>query len=66
MSILVTLYSNVSHAYTVSNFSMQNPVLSKFPSFCANLHLPGYGRLLSKDTKSFDWLHSLSIKKSRT
>jgi len=24
MSILVTLYSNVSHAYTVSNFSIQD------------------------------------------
>jgi len=58
MSILVTLYYNVSHAYTVSNFSMQNPVLSKVPSFCANSHLPGYGRLSGKDTKSFEWLHS--------
>jgi len=28
MSILVTLYSNVSHAYTVSNFSKQDFVLS--------------------------------------
>jgi len=50
MSLLVTLYSSVSHAYTVSNFNIQNPALSKFPSFCANLNLPGYGRLLSKDT----------------
>jgi len=32
MSILVALYSNVSHAYTVSDFSIQNSVLSKFPS----------------------------------
>jgi len=63
MSILVTLYYNVSHAYTVSNFSMQNPVLSKVPSFCANSHLPGYGRLSGKDTKSFEWLHSLPIKR---
>jgi len=67
MSILVTFCSNVSHAYTVSNFSIQNPVLSKFPIFCANLHFPQYSRSLSKDTKSFEWLHSLSIKrKSRT
>jgi len=53
MSILVTFYSNVSHAYTVSNFSIQNPVLSKLPSFCANWHLSGYGRLSGKDTRKF-------------
>jgi len=66
MSILVTLYSNVSHAYTVSNFSIQNHVLSKFPSFCADSHLPGYGRLLGKDTKSFEWLHSLLQQKKKS
>jgi len=28
MSVLVNLYSNVSHAYTVFNFSIQDSVLS--------------------------------------
>jgi len=45
MSIQVTLYSNVSHAYSVSCFSIQNSVLSRFPIFCANSHLPGYGTI---------------------
>jgi len=67
MSVPVTLYSMVSHAYSVSGFSIQESVLSRFPIFCANSHLPGYGRLLGKDTKSFEWLHSLPHKaKSRT
>jgi len=67
MSVLVTLFSIVSHAYSVPGFSIQDTVLSRFPIFCANSHLPGYGRLLGKDTKSFEWLHSLPHKrKSRT
>jgi len=67
MSVLVTLYSIVSHAYPVSGFSIQDSVLSRFPIFCASSHLPRYGRLLGKDTKSFEWLHSLPhIRKSRT
>jgi len=41
MSILVALYSDVSHAYTVSDFSIQNSVLSKFPNFCTNSLFPG-------------------------
>jgi len=67
MSVPVTLHSIVSHAYSVSGFSIQNSLLSRFPIFCANSHLPGYGRVLGKDTKSFEWLHSLPHKtKNRT
>jgi len=36
MSILVALYSDVSHAYPVSDFSIQISVLSEFPNFCTN------------------------------
>jgi len=65
MSVLVTLYSIVSHAYSVSGFSIQDSVLSRFPIFCANSHLQGYGRSLGKDTKSFEWLHSLPQKEKK-
>jgi len=48
-------------------FSIQDSILSRFPIFCANAHLPGYGMFLGKDTKSFEWLHSLPHKrKTRT
>jgi len=63
MSILVTLYSNVSHAYSVSGFRIQDSVLCRFPIFCAKSHLAGYDRLLWKVTKSFECLHSLSHKR---
>ena len=67
MSVPVTLYSIVSHANSFSGFSIQDSVLSRFLIFCANSHLPGNGRLLGKDSKSFQWLHSLPRKtKSRT
>jgi len=65
MSILVTLYSNVSHTYTVSNFSMQDSVLTRFPSFYINSRFPEYGGLLGKGTKSFEWLHSLPHEKKK-
>jgi len=53
MSILMTLYSNVGHAYSVSVFGIQDSVLSKFPSFCAYSRFPGYGRSLGRDMKRF-------------
>jgi len=59
MSVPVTLYTIVSHAYAVSGFSIQSSVLSRFLIFSVNSHLPGYGKLLGKGTKSFEWLHSL-------
>ena len=59
MSILVTLYSNVSHAYTVSDFTTPDSVLTKFPSLYTNSRFPECGGLLDKGTKSFEWLHSL-------
>jgi len=53
MSVLVTLYSNVSHTYSVSSFSIQGFVLSRFPIFCIKFHFQEHGRLLGKGTKKF-------------
>jgi len=53
MTILVTLYPNVSHAYSVSVFGIQDSVLSKLPSFGAYSRFPGYGKSLGRDMKRF-------------
>jgi len=52
MSLLVTLYSVCKSRLYCLQFQHARLCSVLISSFCAKLHLPGYGRLLGKDTKS--------------
>jgi len=60
MSIVVALHSEVSHAYIVSDFSIQNSVLSEFPNFCTNSHFQGREGCWVKARRVF-WVPALSL-----